>query len=182
MNLFKYSQETFSKGKNSITIILWWFIQSTLFRCSLHNMYLYRAYILKLFGCKVGKGVKIRASAKFYYPWKISINDYSWIGDRAILYSLDNIQIGSNCVISQYAHLCTGSHEIESESFKLITKPIIVEDSVWVAADAFIGQGVTLREGSVIAARSSVYKDSEPWMVYMGNPAKPVKRRELTKK
>jgi len=181
MKLFKYSQITFDKGKNSISIILWWFVQATIFRCSFHNMYLYRACILRLFGCKVGKGVKIRASAKFYYPWKISIGEYSWIGDGAILYSLDNIEIGDNCVISQYAHLCTGSHDVESESFKLITKPIIVKDAVWIATDVFVGQGVTLREGSVIGARSSIYKDTEAWIIYLGNPAIPVSKRDITR-
>lgn len=181
MKLYKYSQEKYDKGKNSIIIILWWFVQGTLFRCSFHNMYSYRTCILRLFGCKIGKGVKIRASAKFHYPWKISIGNYSWIGDGAILYSLDNISIGDNCVISQQAYLCTGSHDVQSESFQLITKPIIAEDSVWIAADTFVGQGVTLRSGSVLAARSSIYNDTEAWWIYKGNPAKIAKKREITR-
>ena len=182
VNLSNYDQSWYSKGRSSIVIIFWWFVQASFFSCSLHNMYNYRNFILRLFGAKIGKGVKVRASARFHYPWKIEIGDYSWIGDHAQLYSLDRIKIGSNCVISQDAYLCTGSHDLESESFQLIVKPIIIEDYAWVAADTFVAQGVTIKEGGVIAARSSIYKDTEPWWVYMGNPAKSIKKREIVRK
>lgn len=181
VDLKKYDQSWYNKGRNSLTILLWWLVQATLFRCSLHNMYRYRNFLLRLFGAKIGKGVRIRSTARFHYPWKIEIGEFSWIGDHAELYSLDKITIGSNCVISQYAHLCTGSHDVESESFNLIVKPIHIKNYAWIAADAFVGQGVVISEGSVIAARSSIYKDTEPWMIYMGNPAKKVKKREINK-
>lgn len=181
VDLTKYNQSWYSRGKSSWYILLWWFIQGTIFRFSIHNMYKFRNFLLKLFGAKIGKNVKIRSTAKITYPWKVEIGDNTWIGDDVVLYSLDNIKIGSNCVISQRSYICTGSHDIESESFNLIVKPITIEDYSWIAADVFVGQGVTIREGSVIAARSSIYKDSEPWMVYVGNPAKPVKKRKITR-
>ncbi|WP_029594811.1 WcaF family extracellular polysaccharide biosynthesis acetyltransferase [Exiguobacterium chiriqhucha] len=179
MILSKYSQKGFSRGKNSLIVLLWWFIQGTFFRFSLHNMYNFRAWILRIFGAEIGQGTKIRSSAKFTYPWKVKIGDYSWIGDDVILYSLDDISIGSNVVISQKSYLCTGSHDISDNSFSLITKPILVNDATWIAADCFIFPGVILGEGSVVSARSTLKDCTEPWYIYDGNPAKKIKKREI---
>lgn len=177
MNLEKYSQKNYSRGRNSITVLIWWFIQGTVFRYSLHNMYKFRALILTLFGAKLGKNTKIRSSAKFTYPWNIEIGDNVWIGDDAIFYSLDKIKIGSNSVISQKSYLCTGSHDIRDEAFSLITKPILISDEVWIAADCFIHQGVSIGKGTVVCARSTVIKDLEEDCIYAGNPAKKLKSR-----
>lgn len=179
IDLSKYDQSWYSRGKSSLTILIWWFIQGTIFRFSLHNMYGYRRFLLRLFGAKIGKGVRIRPSAKFTYPWKVEIGDYSWVGDNVELYSLDNICIGSHCVISQKAYLCTGNHDIEDRAFGLITKPITIENYAWVGADSFIGLGVSIGKGSVIGARSSVFKSVEPWGIYYGNPLQFVKKRKI---
>ena len=56
---------------------------------------------------------------------------------------------------------------------------IVIEDQVWIAADAFIGPGVRVAEGAVVGARSSVFKDVESWTVVGGNPARFIKKREL---
>jgi len=63
---------------------------------------------------------------------------------------------------------------------ELVTKPIILEDQVWVAARAFVGPGVTVGEGAVVGACAVVTKeDVEPWTVVAGNPAKPIKKRVI---
>ena len=177
VDLSKYDQSWYSRGKSNIFVLLWWFIQGTLFRFSLHNMYGWRNFLLRLFGAKIGKGVKVRASAKFTYPWKVSIGDYSWIGDNVKLYSLDEIIIGSNCVISQESYLCTGSHDIKDPHFGLITKPIVIKDGAWIASDVFVYPGVTIHEMAVVAARSTVVRDVPANEVHAGSPAKFVKKR-----
>jgi putative colanic acid biosynthesis acetyltransferase WcaF len=58
-------------------------------------------------------------------------------------------------------------------------KPIVVADKAWVAADAFIGMGVTIGEGAVVGARAAVFKDVEPWTVVGGNPAQFIKKRVI---
>lgn len=57
--------------------------------------------------------------------------------------------------------------------------PIVIEDQVWIAADAFIGPGIRIGQGAVVGARASVFKNVAPWTVVGGNPAKRIKRREL---
>ncbi|MFJ8265538.1 putative colanic acid biosynthesis acetyltransferase [Peribacillus asahii] len=177
IDLSLYSQKEYSRGRNGLIVLLWWFIQGTIFRFSIHNMYSWRNFLLKLFGANVGKRVKIRSNAKFTYPWKVSIGDNSWIGDNVNFYSLDEILIGSNCVISQDTYLCTGSHDMNDPYFGLITKPIIIKDGAWIASDVFVYPGITINEMAVIAARSTVTKDVPPNEVFAGSPARFVKKR-----
>ncbi|GAB1796152.1 putative colanic acid biosynthesis acetyltransferase [Priestia megaterium] len=177
IDLSKYNQNGYSRGKNSIIVLLWWLVQGTLFRFSLHNMYEWRNFLIRLFGANIGKGVKIRSTAKFTYPWKVSIGNYSWVGDNTQFYSLDRISIGSHCVISQGSYLCTGTHNTKDPFFGLITKPIIIKDGVWVASDVFIYPGVTIYEMSVIAARSTVINNIPSNEVHAGEPAKYLKNR-----
>jgi putative colanic acid biosynthesis acetyltransferase WcaF len=58
--------------------------------------------------------------------------------------------------------------------------PISVGDQAWVCADAFVGPGVTVEEGAVVGARAVVVKDVEAWTIVGGNPARPLRDRELT--
>ena len=173
MDLTKYDQSWFDRGRPGWYILFWWLVQGVLFPLSLHPCNRFRVWLLKLFGAKIGQGVVIRPTARFTYPWKINIGDYSWIGDDVVLYSLDRIAIGNNCVISQKSYLCTGSHDLRDPAFKLITAPITIADGVWIAADCFIAPGITLGQDVVVGARSSVFKDQPSGQVCWGNPCQP---------
>lgn len=177
VNLAEYNQKKFQRGKSNLIVLLWWFVQGTFFRFSLHNMYNWRSSLLRLFGASIGKEVKIRSSSKFTYPWKVTIGDYSWVGDNVTFYSLDKIVIGENCVISQETYLCTGSHDMKDPYFSLITASINIKDGAWVATDVFVYPGVTINELAVVAARSTVIKDIPANEVYAGSPAKYIKKR-----
>lgn len=172
-----YSQSQYSRGRNGIIVLLWWFIQGTVFRWSLQPMYGWRNWLLRLFGADIAKGVKIRASARFTYPWKVKVGEYAWIGDHAELYSLDTITIGRHCVVSQNSYLCTGSHKMDDPAFSLVIKPIIVEDGAWIASDVFVYPGVTIGTMAVAAARSTVLHDIPGNEVHAGTPAKYIKMR-----
>lgn len=176
MNLLNYEQNDFDKGANNLKVIIWWIVQGSLFRYSLHHMYRWRNFLLKLFGANIGENVKIRSSARFHYPWKVTIGENSWIGDDVYLYSLDQIFIGNNSVISQKTYLCTGSHNFSSNNFGLVTKKIIIGDKVWIAADCFIHPGVKIDDFTLVSARSTVLNNLESNYIYAGNPAKPIKK------
>jgi putative colanic acid biosynthesis acetyltransferase WcaF len=125
----------------------------------------------------VGRGVQIRPSAIVTYPWKVEIGDYSWIGDEVVLYSLGEISVGANVVISQKSYVCTGSHDYHSVSFDIFVKKIRIEDEVWLATDVYVAPGVTIGRGAIIGARSSVFKDIPPATIAMGSPASHVGSR-----
>lgn len=165
--------------KEKIGRALWMLIGKPLFRLSFHNWHRFRATLLRLFGAKIGKGVAIRPTANIEVPWMITIDEGATVGDHAILYSLGRIRIGKRSIISQYAHLCAGTHDYTDHTFRLIRAPVTIGDDVWIGADAFIGPGVQVGSLAVVGARSSTYKNLGEKQVYVGNPAKPVKERVL---
>lgn len=140
-------------------------------------MYGWRRFLLKVFGATIGKEVLIRPTARVTYPWKVRIGDRSWIGDHAELYSLGEIEIGSDVVISQRSYLCAATHDYTRASFDMMARKITVEDQAWIAADVFIAPGVTIGRGALIGARSNVFEDMPSGMFCLGSPAKAVKKR-----
>jgi putative colanic acid biosynthesis acetyltransferase WcaF len=175
LNKFKLPKNF--RGRNVFIVQLWWIVQSLFFRTSPQFLYGYRRFILRAFGAKIGKKVIIRPSVKITYPWKISIGDYSWIGDDVNLYSLGEIEIGRNVVISQKSYLCTGSHDYLKINFPIFSNKIIIEDECWLAADVFVAPGITIQKATVVGARSSVYKNLPSNKVCIGTPAKVIKNR-----
>lgn len=137
----------------------------------------WRIFLLKLFGANIKKGARVLPSCKIWAPWNLTLGEYSAIAEDVDCYCVDKIIIGNRVSISQRTYLCSASHDISSLRLPLITKPIIIEDFSWICAECFISPGVTIKEGSVIAARSVLIKDSTSWEVYAGNPAKVIKKR-----
>jgi putative colanic acid biosynthesis acetyltransferase WcaF len=165
------------RGRSAFIVQLWWLVQWFLFRPSPQVLYGWRRFLLRLFGARIGRGVAIRPTAWITYPWKISIGDYSWIGDDVVLYSLGEIYIGSHAVISQRSYLCTGLHDYSRLTFDIYAQPIRVGDQAWIATDVFVAPGVTIGFGVVVGSRSSVFHDLPSGMICYGNPAVPVKPR-----
>ncbi len=166
-----FTQPSFSL-QNRIMRAVWGVVWLVLFRTSPRPLHVWRRFLLRLFGAKLGMHVNVYPTVKMWAPWALSIGDYAGVADGVKLYNMAPIVIGNHCVISQGAHLCAGSHDIDSANFQLIAKPITLESYVWVCAEAFVGPGVQLAEGCVLGARAVVVKSIvEPWTVWAGNPA-----------
>lgn len=165
--------------REKVVRVLWMYVQATLFRYSFHNWYGWRRFLLRLFGARIGSGVRIRPTVHVEIPWKICLGDGTSIGDFAILYSLGPIEIGRRVTISQYAHLCAGTHDPSDLRFPLLRPPIRVEDEAWVAADAFVGPSVTIGRRAVVGARANVTRDVPPNEIWAGNPARFLKPRQI---
>jgi putative colanic acid biosynthesis acetyltransferase WcaF len=159
--------------------IMWYIINRTVFKYFIGHIFMkYRNSILRLFGAKIDKQACIYHSCIIYAPWNLKIGR-ACIGPNTELYNKAKIVIGNDCVVSQNSYLCTASHGIYSLMLPLKTADIIVENNVWIAANAFIGMGVTIGQGAIVGARACVFKDVEPWTVVGGNPAKFIKKREI---
>ena len=126
------------RGKSKVIVQLWWVIEKTLFAWSPQFLYSWRRFLLRLFGAKIGKGVLIRPTVRVTYPWKVSIDDYTWVGEDCILYSLGNITIGSHVAIAHGVYFNTGLHDYTSESFDIGAKPVVIEDQSWITNDVYI--------------------------------------------
>jgi putative colanic acid biosynthesis acetyltransferase WcaF len=177
VDLASYSEAHFNRGASKPRELLWLFVSLILFRlCPLNLSPLKRA-VLRVFGARIGIGVTIKPQVKITFPWKLNVGDHVWLGEECWLLNLERITIGSNVCISQRAFLCTGNHNYKSPTFDLIVKPIHVEEGAWIGAAAWVGPGVTAGNHAVLTAGSIATSNLEPFGIYQGNPAAPIKKR-----
>lgn len=177
MDLSKFNNNAFERGASTAKELLWRMLQQGFFNVEWIKAFGLKRRILRGFGAKIEAGVVVKPKAKITFPWKLKVGVNSWIGEETWLLNLDHITIGSNVCISQRSFLCTGSHDWSKDAFDLITKPIIIEDGVWICADVFIGPGVSVGENSVVTAGSVVTGNLPPNMVCSGNPCVAIKQR-----
>jgi putative colanic acid biosynthesis acetyltransferase WcaF len=165
------------RGRPALFVQFWWIVQALLFKPLPQICYPLRRVILRAFGARVGRGVQIRPGVTVTYPWKVSIGDYCWIGDEVTLYSLGNISIGSNSVLSQNTYVCAADHDHTLVNFPIRARPVCIGNQVWLANGAWVGPGVSIGDGAVVAARSTVTRNLPPGMVCAGSPCIPRKPR-----
>ncbi len=178
IDLSKFSNEWYKPG-NIILRILWYVTEVLFLSTRIPFPSIFKSFLLRLFGAKIGRNAVIKPNVKIKYPWFLEIGNNVWLGEGVWIDNLTDVRIAHNVCISQGAYLCTGNHNYKKQSFDLIVKPIIIEDGVWVGAKSVICPGVTLKTHSVITAGSVVTEDTEPYTVYQGNPAVPVRRRVI---
>ena len=138
----------------------------------------WRRMLLRLFGARIAPTARIAASARIWYPANLEMAEQACIGPRVDCYTMARITLGAYALVSQGAHLCAGTHDIDDSNFQLNAAPIGLGPRSWVAADAFVGPGVTLGEGAVLGARGVAFGNLEPWSVYIGNPMREVRKRK----
>ena len=134
---------------------------------------------MQLFGAQISKGAHPYPSARILAPWNLIMEEGSCLGDHVDCYSVDRVILEAYATVSQYSFLCTASHDYTHPNRPIITAPIRIGQRAWVAADAFIGPGVTIGEEAVVGARASVFRNVEPRTVVGGNPARVIRKYEL---
>lgn len=166
---------------NRFARAIWGVAYFLLFRPTPVPLHEWRALLLRLFGAKVGRAARVYPGVRVWAPWQLEIGDRVLIGNGVTLYNMAPMKIGARCVISQGAHLCGGTHDIDSPNFQLVARAIELEPEVWICAEAFVGPGVRVAEGCVIGARAVLTKSAPvPWTVWKGNPAIPGRCRSRT--
>jgi putative colanic acid biosynthesis acetyltransferase WcaF len=140
-------------------------------------MHGWRCAVARRFGARIGRGVRLYPSVHIWWPGNLEMADYSCLGRGAKCYNQGKIVLGYRAVVSQGAHLCASSHEVDDYYNQLTLGPIRIEAYAWVAADAFVGPHVTIGEGAVLGARGVAMRSLEPWTIFTGNPAIPLRKR-----
>jgi len=176
-NLSTYNNQWYNPGRNQVIRLLWYFANILFVKSSFNPSSSLKIHILRLFGAKIGKGVNIKPSVNIKYPWRLTIGDYSWIGENVWIDNLDNVVIGKNCCLSQGTMLLCGNHNYKKTTFDLIIGTIILEDGVWIGAQSVICSGVVCKSHAVLSVNSVATLDLESYTVYQGNPAKEVRKR-----
>ena len=167
-----------SSIKVKILRLIWLNVWFFLFRFTPPFLFnTWRIFLLNLFGAKVAWSAKIYPSVRIFKPWNLEMANNSCLGRNVNCYNYDKIYIGNKTIISQNTFLCTASHNYNSKKFELITNKITIKKNVWVAANCFVGPGVTMNNNSVLLAMSNLIKNTKENYVYAGNPAKLKKKK-----
>jgi putative colanic acid biosynthesis acetyltransferase WcaF len=166
--------------KNKIARLLWIICYTILFRpFSMRVFRKWRSFLLRIFGGNIPYSCTVHATVKIWAPWNLELGEYVCIGPEVDCYNQGKIVIEDSATVSQKSYLCASSHDYTLSSHPLYVNPILIQRKAWVAAEAFVGPGITVGEGAVVGARAVVFKDVEPWSVVGGNPAKFIKKRIL---
>ena len=165
--------------RHRLARFLWGIAYTVLFRFSPRNMHRWRNWILRGFGARLHRTARVYPRARVWAPWNLAMEERATIGDDVDVYCVDRITIGARSVVSQYSYLCGATHDFELASRPLVPKPIVIGQDAWLAADVFVAPGVTIGDGVVVGARSSVFRDLPAWKVCVGSPAKPMRDRVI---
>lgn len=178
VNLARYRNQHGSKNKliRLIWSIVWIFAARWMPRFMFNR---WRAFVLRCFGAKIGRHCRLTSSMEVWMPSRLFMGNQVWIDKGVNLYNVERITIGDNAIISDGAYICTATHDITKRDFPLVTAPVTIGPSAWIAAHAIVLPGMTIGEGAVVAAGAVVVKDVEPWTVVGGNPARVIKKREI---
>lgn len=166
---------------NRLTRVVWGVAWFGLARWTPPPLHAWRRLILLAFGARVARGARVYGSARIWLPANLTLAEDALVGPRVTLYNQGQIAIGPRSVISQGAHICASTHDVNDPDFTLILRPVAIGADCWVAADAFVGPGAEMAQGSVLGARGALFEKTKPMGVYRGNPAVFLKRRQLSR-
>ncbi|MEA5583336.1 WcaF family extracellular polysaccharide biosynthesis acetyltransferase [Nodularia harveyana UHCC-0300] len=178
MQLDKYTLGNYTTGAPYWKQLLWYFLGSPLVESYWLPMSSVKVAILRMFGARIGEGVRIKPRVRVKFPWRLTLGDYVWIGEDAWIDNLAHVTIESHACISQGVYLCTGNHNWSHPHFELKIAPIHIQESSWIAARSMIGPGVTVGRGAVLTLGGVTAKSLTSLTIYAGNPAVAIKERK----
>lgn len=166
--------------RNKVGRLAWNVVYAVLFRPTPRAMLGWRRFLLRCFGARMGRHTVVHSSVRIWAPWNLEMADHACLAFDVDCYCVDKIRLGERATVSQYAFLCTASHDIGKPETPLVTGPISIGANAWVFARAFVGPGVEIGAGGVAAACAVVVKNVAPWTIVGGNPARVIKDRPRT--
>jgi len=176
---YNYVQTTPFSNREKIRERFWEFVNATFFRYSPWFARKYRRRLLILFGASVAPTASVHQTASIRYPWRLSLGNYSSIGEGAYVSCLAYVEINDYAIIGQFAKVETGSHDIRDSTFSLKVNGVRVGTGAWVCMGAFVLPGVSIGARAVVGA-GAVCRDSlDEDDIVLGNPAFVVGKRSL---
>ena len=138
-------------------------------------------------GFTTGVGCRIEAYPEnnqqtLFFGENFQMNDYVHIT------AMEKVQIGNNVLFASKIYVSDCSHgsyagdqyDSSPDSIphdrKLHSKPVIIEDNVWLGEFVSVLPGVTIGKGTIVGANSVVSKNLPPNVIAVGSPAKPIKK------
>lgn len=131
----------------------------------------------------VGKDVRFLRGGMVEGIEGLSIGDHTHINRFCHFSARGIIEIGSHVLIAPHVIIWAQNHEFRDGSKKILAQgytysKVVIEDDVWIAAGAIIVSGVRVGQGTVVGAGSVVTKNTEPYSIVVGSPAKKIGMRK----
>lgn len=181
VDLSTFDARALNRGRPKYIEVLWLIAKFMIVQSRFPWPSCVRKSLLVCFGAKIGKGFYIRPSVNVHFPWKLIIGDNVWIGEGCTILNLENVEIRSNSALAHEVYVSTGNHDIRKSDFPYANKPVLIESCSWIGTRAFIGAGVHVKRGAVVAAGAVVIKDVDEWTIVGGIPASKLGIRTIKK-
>ena len=138
-----------------------------------------RRICYKYFGMKIGNDARIGIRTYVLEPEQIVIGERSIVNSDCMLDGRGGIVIEHDVSISQYTKIITGSHKKNSGTFEYYTRPVLIQDHVWVGVSAIILLNSKIGKNAIIGAGCVFKGTCNKNAIMIGNPAKKIGDREL---
>ena len=171
-----YTRPAFSFA-NRARRLLWNITWLLLYRPSPRPFHAWRALLLRLFGATLGPDCHFYPASRVWAPWNLRCADHVAAGDGVEIYNPSPMHFGSHVILSQDCYLCGATHDYNDPAFPLIAYSMTIEPYAWICARASVAPGIRIGEGAVLGLGSVATRDLDPWTVYSGHPAQPVRQR-----
>jgi putative colanic acid biosynthesis acetyltransferase WcaF len=157
-----------------VRVLLWEFCWWALCSWTPKPLNRWRIFWVGAFGATIEGRPFVHGRASIVRPWNLTMRERSCIGEGAVAYCLDRIELGANSTIAQGAYLCTGTHDFDQANAPLKTAAISIGAEAFIGLRAIVLPGVIVAAGTLVGAGAVVTRDTEVWTVYGGNPARPI--------
>jgi putative colanic acid biosynthesis acetyltransferase WcaF len=155
----------------------WNICWAVLYKTSPRPLHSWRAFLLRLFGAKMGPNCHFYPRSQVWAPWNLVCADQVTAGDGVEIYNPAPVTLGSHAILSQEAYVCGATHDYDDPAFPLIAYAMNIGAYAWVCARASVAPGVNIGEGAVLGLGSVATRSLDAWTVYAGVPAVKVKER-----
>jgi len=172
-----YLRASFSLQNRGLRAV-WGLTYLLLFFPSPRPFHTWRAFLLRLFGARLGPKCRIYPRATIWAPWNLVCADAVVVANGAIIYNPAIVEIGSHAVISQQAYVCGATHDLDTPGFRLISDRIKIGRYAWLCARSTLQMGIIVGDGAVLGLGAVATRNLDPWTIYAGIPAKAIRSRK----
>jgi putative colanic acid biosynthesis acetyltransferase WcaF len=137
----------------------------------------FRNCVYRRAGLKLHRTSAIHWRARFFGPDRITIDEWTTIGNDAFLDGRETLTIGACVNIAAEVRIYTREHDVDDPWFEETGGPVVIGDYVYIGSRVTILPGVQIGTGAVVASGAVVTSDVPPHTLVGGVPAREIRKR-----